>query len=152
MEADLKDLRNWGWSVAVHNDYQLNGEPMTFWLFTKDNLCIKGEGLTDTEALLQAKERALELEKVRPVLLMRLLALQPKCTFRNAKGDKCCKKHATHIDERCTPEWSCDDHAVMAHRELETAGLIRRLTTNVDVGGEVRYSATEQPERKGEDG
>ena len=45
------DIRATGWSVAIHNDYRLNGEDYTFWLFTKDGKAIKGEGRTDKEAL-----------------------------------------------------------------------------------------------------
>jgi hypothetical protein len=44
-------LRAAGWAVAVHNDYQQNGKPHTFWLFTKGNRCAKGEGRSDAEAL-----------------------------------------------------------------------------------------------------
>jgi hypothetical protein len=44
-------LRGSGWMVAVHNDYRLNGVNHTFWLLTKGNRFIKGEGLTDEEAL-----------------------------------------------------------------------------------------------------
>lgn len=48
----LDMLRAYGWMVAVHNDYKLNGQPMTFWLFTHSNgKWIKGEAATDTEAL-----------------------------------------------------------------------------------------------------
>lgn len=49
MTAD--EIRRKGWMVAVHNDYRLNGEFFTFWLFTKGNSCVKGEGRTDEEAL-----------------------------------------------------------------------------------------------------
>lgn len=45
------DLRELGWSVAVHNDYRSNGEPHTFWLLTNGDRCVKGEGKTDAEAL-----------------------------------------------------------------------------------------------------
>jgi len=45
------DLRAAGWSVAVHNDYRLNGRFHTFWLFTKDGRAVKGEGQSDREAL-----------------------------------------------------------------------------------------------------
>jgi hypothetical protein len=45
------DIRAAGWSVAVHNDYRLNGETHTFWLFTKGSRALKGEGGTDAEAL-----------------------------------------------------------------------------------------------------
>lgn len=48
----LQRLRSDGWSVAVHNDYRLNGEAKTFWLFTHaSGRWIKGEGATDDEAL-----------------------------------------------------------------------------------------------------
>ncbi len=44
-------LRELGWSVAVHNDYRLEGVPHTFWLFTMGDRCVKGEGRTDEDAL-----------------------------------------------------------------------------------------------------
>ena len=52
-------LRDNGWVVAVHNDYQLDGKPFTFWLFTKKQgeghgLAVWGEGETDSEAIAQA--------------------------------------------------------------------------------------------------
>lgn len=51
----LKSIREAGWSVAVHNDYKLDGSSMTFWLFTHGNgRWIKGEGRTDVEAIEQA--------------------------------------------------------------------------------------------------
>ena len=37
--------------MAVHNDYRLDGVPHTFWLLTKGDRCVKGEGRTDKEAL-----------------------------------------------------------------------------------------------------
>lgn len=49
--ASPDDIRAKGWMVAVHNDYRLAGRLMTFWLFTKDGRCVKGEGNTDAEAL-----------------------------------------------------------------------------------------------------
>ena len=55
------DLRAAGWSVAVHNDYRLNGVAHTFWLMTKGDRCVKGEGRTDAEALAQI--RALVAER-----------------------------------------------------------------------------------------
>lgn len=71
------DLRAQGWTVAVHNDYRLNGEPHTFWLFTKDGMAIKGEGRTDAEALNQCRDAAMKaqgyvLVKVDPELAGRL--------------------------------------------------------------------------------
>ena len=53
MASVLADLRTDGWTVAVHNDYRLNGEAHTFWLFTKGERAIKGEGRTDFDALRQ---------------------------------------------------------------------------------------------------
>lgn len=50
----LNELRAQGWTVAVHNDYRLGGEPHTFWLLTHPSgRWIKGEGRTDDEALAQ---------------------------------------------------------------------------------------------------
>lgn len=49
------DIRAAGWAVAVHNDYRLAGAAHTFWLFTKGDHCIKGEGLTDADALNQIR-------------------------------------------------------------------------------------------------
>jgi hypothetical protein len=50
------EFRAAGWSVAVHNDYRLNGEPHTFWLFTHPRgRWVKGEGRTDAEALAQVR-------------------------------------------------------------------------------------------------
>jgi len=46
------DLRADGWSVAVHNDYRIDGRACTFWLLTHpDGRYVKGEGSTDAEAL-----------------------------------------------------------------------------------------------------
>jgi hypothetical protein len=58
VEAILKRLRDAGWMVAVHNDYRLNGQFHTFWLFTHaSGVWAKGEGLSDEDAL-----KAVELE------------------------------------------------------------------------------------------
>ena len=55
----LEALRKAGWTVAVHNDYRLNDELHTFWLFTHPvGLWVKGEGRTDTEALENAATAA----------------------------------------------------------------------------------------------
>jgi hypothetical protein len=56
-EASPFDIRACGWALAVHNDYRLNGEPHTFWLFTQAGVCVKGEGCTDAEALNQVREQ-----------------------------------------------------------------------------------------------
>lgn len=55
--ADPTDIRNAGWSVAVHNDYRLNKVPHTFWLFTKGDRNVKGEGLTDADALNEVRKQ-----------------------------------------------------------------------------------------------
>lgn len=53
-------LKKAGWSVAVHNDYRLDGKSHTFWLFTHPNgRWAKGEGETDEEALRQVTEASL---------------------------------------------------------------------------------------------
>ena len=64
-KRDPSDLRELGWSVAVHNDYRQDGESHTFWLFTKASLAVRGEGRTDAEALdiVREKVRAIEGSK-----------------------------------------------------------------------------------------
>jgi hypothetical protein len=47
----LSELRAKGWAVAVHNDYRLGGVDHTFWLFTRGEVAVKGEGTSDLEAL-----------------------------------------------------------------------------------------------------
>ncbi len=55
----LQELRENGWRVAVHNDYRINGEDMTFWLMThRCGLYLKGEGKTDADALAEIEEQA----------------------------------------------------------------------------------------------
>jgi hypothetical protein len=51
MRNSPDDLRQLGYTVAVHNDYRQHGKSRTFWLMTKGNICVKGEGFTDAEAL-----------------------------------------------------------------------------------------------------
>lgn len=59
MEKRLESLRSAGWTVAVHNDYRLNGQSMTFWLFAHHaGVWCKGEGRTDEEALEKAAAQA----------------------------------------------------------------------------------------------
>lgn len=50
------DIQMGGWSVAVHNDYRLNGKRHTFWLFTRTlqsgiTVAVKGEGESNAVAL-----------------------------------------------------------------------------------------------------
>ncbi len=51
------DIRAEGWMVAVHNDYRLKGELHTFWLFTKDDRAVKGEGKSDEIALNEVRKK-----------------------------------------------------------------------------------------------
>lgn len=57
--AEVRDrLKSMGWAVGVHNDYRLNGEDHTFWLFTHPaGRWVKGEGRTDIEALTSVLEQ-----------------------------------------------------------------------------------------------
>jgi hypothetical protein len=65
MNEILNELRRSGWTVAVHNDYRLNGQPKTFWLFTHvSGVWAKGEGATDEEALTEASAQARERRPV----------------------------------------------------------------------------------------
>lgn len=59
----LSDIRGRGWVVAVHNDYRLGGTPMTFWLFTNGDRCVKGEASTDAGALNQVVSEIARLER-----------------------------------------------------------------------------------------
>lgn len=56
--AMLAALRADGWMVGVHNDYRLAGRHHTFWLWTKGDRCMKGEGHSDAEALIQCLDQA----------------------------------------------------------------------------------------------
>jgi hypothetical protein len=55
--ACADDLRSWGWTVTLHQDYRLNGQPMTRWLLTKDERFVTGEGATDAEALREIRRK-----------------------------------------------------------------------------------------------
>ena len=57
--SNADDLRALGWSIAVHNDYRQNGESYTFWLLTKGDRCVKGEGSTAADALNQIRKALL---------------------------------------------------------------------------------------------
>lgn len=55
--ALLAYLRLQGLTVAVHNDYRLDGEAHTFWLMVDTNeMSYKGEGRTDLQALQRLEE------------------------------------------------------------------------------------------------
>lgn len=59
------DLRAKGWAVAVHNDYKLKGKPYTFWLMTKGEVAVRGEGADDAKALGDIRARIRELENAK---------------------------------------------------------------------------------------
>lgn len=61
----LDRIREKGWLVAVHNDYMQAGEFMTFWLFTKNGRCVKGEAGCDHRALIECEEKALRIDAER---------------------------------------------------------------------------------------
>ena len=56
-QSNPDDIRAAGWMVAVHNDYRLNGKLYTFWLFTKDDRAVKGEGKSDADALNEIRRK-----------------------------------------------------------------------------------------------
>ena len=59
----LSMLRADGWVIAIHNDYHLNQLFHTFYLFTnKNGRWVKGEGLTDREALHEAFEESRKIK------------------------------------------------------------------------------------------
>ncbi len=63
----LKELRALGWTVAIHNDYAIDGVHHTFYLLTKGNHFVKGEAQTDLEALAICRYQADELDKPIPI-------------------------------------------------------------------------------------
>ncbi|HET7375186.1 MAG TPA: hypothetical protein VFK30_00670 [Anaerolineae bacterium] len=59
----LDELRSKDWMVACHNDYMAAGRRMTFWLFTHPcGLHVRGEGLTDAQAVALAAQSAVAME------------------------------------------------------------------------------------------
>lgn len=90
------DIRARGWVVAVHNDYKVNGEPYTFWLFTKGNLCAKGEGKTDLAALNEVR-KVIDVSAVtRAVEMLKELPAEQRLAVFNSF---CC--HCGSDDVRC---------------------------------------------------
>lgn len=61
--TQLDRIRASGWAVAIHNDYELNGDFYTFWLFTRGNQCAKGEGPCDLIALNRVEDQILMCRK-----------------------------------------------------------------------------------------
>lgn len=61
--SPLDAIRERGWSVAVHNDYNLGGVSYTFWLFTKGIYFAKGEAKTDEDALKKVTDQIDVIER-----------------------------------------------------------------------------------------
>jgi hypothetical protein len=61
----LARIRRMGYVVAVHNDYRQDGALRTFWLFTRNGLAVKGEGVSDEEALLEVEKKVVRTEERR---------------------------------------------------------------------------------------
>lgn len=51
VDGELSGIRALGWTVAVHNDYRLDGQRHTYWLFTKGDRCQQAECPVEHEAL-----------------------------------------------------------------------------------------------------
>lgn len=64
----LTEMRQNGWTVAVHNDYSINGSQRTFWLLTHvpSGLFVKGEGETDEVAVLECARQARQVFRPSP--------------------------------------------------------------------------------------
>lgn len=77
LRSSPDDLRSQGWTVAVHRDFRLRGEPMTFWLLTNDRgQYVKGEGASDRAAL----------DEIRKKLSERSLVVHPHTCFIWSSG------------------------------------------------------------------
>ena len=50
----LLRMRKNGWMVAAHNDYYQDGVFHTFWLFVRGGIAVKGEGVSNIEAVRKA--------------------------------------------------------------------------------------------------
>ncbi len=62
----LDQLRARGWMVAVHNDYTRGSTRFTFWLLTRGVHFIKGEGVTDDDALHECIGQEAEIDGYGP--------------------------------------------------------------------------------------
>lgn len=96
-EVTADDVRAGGWAVAVHNDYRLNGESYTFWLFTKGDRCAKGEGRTDAEAIRQV---VAEIRRMR-------VAEERKALRPGAEDPGCVQCGALTSDDGSPVAWRC---------------------------------------------
>lgn len=63
----LADIRSHHWSVAVHNDYRLNGVASTFLLLTHPSgRWVKGDGETERAALTECQQQIVRHSLERP--------------------------------------------------------------------------------------
>lgn len=101
------DIRADGWAVAVHNDYRLKGENHTFWLFTKGERAVKGEGKTDAEALDQVRKIIREAREPRFTLdeFVQHLRLVPPNHLINHPGPGYRGEDGEHVE---VPAWTPD--------------------------------------------
>lgn len=111
------DLRADGLTVAVHNDYRINGESHTFWLFVgPDGMSYKGEGRTDSDALNQ----------VRALLASKPAAAQPAVPTY-AGPCMCARDYCQNRDGAIKhPSWKCRKDAAPTAQ-----GTIRGQQTTV---------------------
>ena len=83
----LARAREKGWTVAVHNDYRQNGNPMTFWLLTHPcGRWLKGEGKTDDAALALIDAALAEPDAPGVERIAQLLIDSGDCDWEGAKA------------------------------------------------------------------
>ncbi len=107
----LDYFRDGGWSVAVHNDYRLNGEARTFWLFTKGSHCAKGEGASDLEALGEVMDAVTAVEQELEYIIKLKAALEP---FAKAAEELDRSDEGWDDRARQRNSWFFDDDVVRA--------------------------------------
>lgn len=154
-------LRRNGWTVAVHNDYRIDGVPMTFWLLTHpDGRWVKGEGRNDAQALQAARDSMSKYSPnggTNPAM--------PDAELTTAKGDAVALPPSGVAGEGLVPPgwklspgwklalhpWQCrvdDCHAVASfYSYLITEGVNKVCAAHaVAMGALVQQTADEIPE------
>lgn len=130
-------LRSDGWAVAVHNDYRLNGEPHTFWLLTKGDRCVKGEGRTDGEALAQI-DAALQAARATEPAPIDMVLHCPACGMQHIDKDEAAgmfafdvacygepwrnPPHRSHLCHGCGHIWRPADVPTNGVQAVQTKG------------------------------
>ncbi len=150
----LGRLRMAGWSVAVHNDYRLDGAQWTFYLFTHpDGRWVKGEGRTDAEALALAWAAATPPEVVVGMGEKRHVGSDADGTPHDVLCDcsTCCAYHAATQPGRPSPstppvqqqgEAGAFDRALASAREAMHRGAERTVLVHE---GPRTYAVPEAP-------